>query len=261
MDLGDTKTFFFDLDQTLWNWDSAILGAEDLIHTLKKEDREVNFFTDNTLHTAEGYAEKLNSMDIEANPEDILTADHVAGRYFNRRDVHSVYVVGGSRLINGLDHYGVSISQSSENVLLGLDQQFNYRKLKKAAKILGNGGKLHICSNEKHIRKSSGRDPHQRALNRALKTFTGEPNLLGKPGEEYVNEFSSYFSFLPDKSMLIGDNLDDIEIGNKLGMETALVMSGNTSKNDIQTAENVRKPDYGVSNLSKLTRKMKVNSR
>lgn len=261
MDLRDTNTFFFDLDQTLWNWDSTILGAEDLIHTLNKKDKQVNFFTDNTLHSREGYAEKLRSMDIEAEPEDVMTADYVAGRYFSRRDIHSVYVIGGRKLINSLDEHDVSISQSAQNVLLGFDRQFNYRKMKRASEILDEGGRLHVCSNERTLRKSSETDPHQLALNRALNTFTDDVKLLGKPSEEYINEFTNYFSFLPENSMLVGDQLDDIEMGNKLGMQTALVMSGGVDKNEIQTADSVRKPDYGVSNLSKLTRRLKISDR
>lgn len=257
MDLGDIDNFFFDLDQTLWNWDTTILGAEDLIHTLGQKDKNVRFFTDNTLFSSEGYARKLRSMDIDAQSDDIMTVNHVVGRYFNRRDIHSVYIIGGSRMINGLDKHDISVSHSADNVLLGLDNQFNYRKLKRAAEILKNGGKLYTCSREKQLKKSGETRPHQLALNRALETFTDDVKLLGKPSDEYVNEFTNYFSFLPDNSMLIGDQLDDIEMGNKLGMKTALVMSGGTRKSDIQEAESIREPDYGVSNLSKLTRRLK----
>lgn len=258
MDLSDIDNFFFDLDSTLWNWNSTILGAEDLIHTLKEDGKKVRYYTDNTRFNSKGYADKLRSMDIDAEKQDILTVGHVAGRYFNRRDLHTVYVLGGSNLINSLDSQGVSVDQSSKNVLVGLDQRFSYKKLRQAASILEGGGQLFICSREKYLRRSDGRIPHQLALNNALKTFTDNTTLLGKPSAEYVNEFTNYFSFLADTSMLVGDSLDDIEIGNRLGMQTALVMSGDTTKLEIRNAEDIRKPDYGVSNLAKLTKRVRL---
>lgn len=257
MDLTQINKFYFDLDQTLWNWNETILGAEDLIHTLQRSGRQAYFHTDNSLLSNSSYAKKLNKMDIDAEKESILTVNHVAAKYFNRKNIHSVYTIGENDLIQELGKHNIENSQTAENVLLGLDRQFSYTKLQRAMKILENGGKLYICSTEDKLKRGKKSTPHQKALNNALKTYSDNVKLLGKPSDEFVNAFSSYFGYLPEKSLFVGDRLDDIEVGNKLGMKTALVMSGKTSKNDLKDIENIRRPDFGVSNLSKLSARIK----
>jgi HAD superfamily hydrolase (TIGR01450 family) len=261
MDLGQINKFFFDLDQTLWNWDDTILGAEDLIHTLNEQDKNIYFHTDNSLLSAKGYARKLRGMDIKAQPEDVLTVNHVAGKYFDRKNIHKVYTIGEADLMKELNNHGIENSQTAEHVLLGLDRQFSYTKMKRAMKILDEGGTLYICSTEKTLKKSKEKVPHQKALNNALKKYACDVKLLGKPSNEFVNTFSSYFGYMPEKSLYIGDRLEDIEVGNKLGMKTALVMSGDMNRSELKKAEDIQKPDYGVGNLSKLSAKLRKSDK
>lgn len=253
MDLSQIDKFYFDLDQTLWNWNETILGAEDLIHTLQKSGRQAYFHTDNSLLSNSSHAKKLNKMDIKTEKESILTVNHVAAKFFQRKNIHSVYTIGEKDLIQELGKHDIENSQTADNVLLGLDRQFSYNKLQRAMKILQKGGDLYICSTEDKLRRGKKNAPHQKALNRALRTYTDNVKLLGKPSDEFVNAFSNYFGYLPENSLFVGDRLDDIEVGNKLGMKTALVMSGKTSKNDLKDIKSIRSPDFGVSNLSKLS--------
>ena len=257
MDLSKINKFYFDLDHTLWKWNETILGAEDLIHTIQQSNRQVYFHTDNSLLSSKSYAKKLGKMNIETEKESILTVNHVAARFFDRKNIHSVYTIGEGDLIQELGNHEIRNSQSADDVLLGLDRQFSYSKLQRAMRILENGGTLYICSTETTLQDGSKKIPHQEALNKSLRTYTDNVKLLGKPSDEFVNAFSSYFGYLPEKSLFVGDRLEDIEVGNKLGMKTALVMSGKTSKNDLENVESIRRPDFGVGNLSKLSKRIK----
>jgi ribonucleotide monophosphatase NagD (HAD superfamily) len=118
-----------------------------------------------------------------------------------------------------------------------------------------DGGEFIVCSTEKTFKKGDKLEPHQLALNNALKTFK-QPRNFGKPSDEYINAFTSYFSFLPSRSMLVGDRLEDMEIGNRMGMTTAAVMSGDINRGNLSDARPVQKPDIGVSNLNRLKRKI-----
>ena len=84
MDIEKYRYFFFDLDKTLWNWDSTIIGAEDLIDSLREANKHVYFHTDNTLLSREEYARKLTDMRIPAEKEVILTSSYVAGEHMAR---------------------------------------------------------------------------------------------------------------------------------------------------------------------------------
>ena len=254
-ELNQLKYFFFDLDKTLWNWDDTIIGAEDLIDSLKQSERQVFFHTDNTLLTRQEYARKLTSIGINAEKDQILTSGYVAAKHLAERNINNVYTLGESGLMDELEAQDIQVTEDSKTVVAGFDRQFNYNKLKRAAKILQNGGELLVCSNEKSFRTSKGEQPHQGPTNKALEQFS-EAKLLGKPSPEFRNEFKSYFDYIVGKSAFIGDRLEDIETGNRLGMTTIAVMSGEITEEKLKEADEMQKPEYGLSSLHKLRRRV-----
>ncbi|MFQ3275446.1 MAG: HAD superfamily hydrolase (TIGR01450 family) [Candidatus Nanohaloarchaea archaeon] len=251
MEIDEYKYFFFDLDKTLWNWDEDIIGAVDLIDSLREADKKVYFHTDNTLLSREAYARKLNEMNIPAEKEDILTAGYVAGEYLNQNNETSAYVVGESGLIEELDEKDIDVKEKSDTVIVGFDRQFSYRKVENAMNILQNGGEAIICSTEKTFRTTKKKRPHQGVFNSAFEEM-GETKLIGKPSEFYQQVFQDYFSYFPDASMFIGDRFADIETGNNLGMTTIAVMSGDIDRESLKKADEIQKPDYGLSSLARL---------
>lgn len=255
MDLNEKEKFFFDLDKTLWNWNSTVIGAEDTVESLREVGKDVYFHTDNTLLSREKYAEKLSTLGIPADKEDVFTAGYAAAKTLGERDINKVYVIGESGLINELEDNDIQVTADAENVLVGFDRQFSYNKLKRAMEILVNDGNLFICSTEKTFRKTSTTDPHQGITNQTLEEFA-EPKIIGKPSKQFRKHFKDYFSYFPGKSVFIGDRHEDMEAGNKLGMTTLGVMSGDMTRKSISEAEEIRKPDFGLSSLVKLKRRV-----
>lgn len=255
MEIDDYRYFFFDLDRTLWNWDEEIIGALDLIDSLRDSDKKVFFHTDNTLLSRKGYAEKLNSMNFSAEESDILTSGYVAGEYLNRNNETSVYVIGESGLISELDERDIDVSENAETVLAGFDRQFSYRKMEKAMNIMEDGGEAVLCSSEKVFRTTKKTSPHQGVFNSGFRDL-GETVMAGKPGDFYKDVFKDYFSYFADKSMFVGDRYADVQTGNELGMTTVSVMSGEITREGLKKADEVCKPDYGLSSLPRLKRKI-----
>ncbi len=250
----ETKNFFFDLDKTLWNWDSTIIGAADLVDSLRESGKNIYFHTDNTLLTREAYAKKLTGLGIPAEQEDVLTSGYVAAKHLEKNDVQQVYAIGESGLLDELEARDISISEDAEQVVIGFDRQFSYNKLRRAMDIMSSGT-AYVCSTETTFRNSNRYQPHQGPLNRAVEEF-GETVLLGKPGQVFRDIFQDYFDFFPGRSVFIGDRLADIETGNRLGMETAAVMSGDIDREKLAEADDIQKPDYGISSLAKLRRRV-----
>lgn len=254
-EIDQLKYFFFDLDKTVWNWDDMIIGSEDLIESLRDSGKQVYFHTDNTLLSREAYARKLTSMGIPAEEKDVITSGYVAARYLAKNNANEAYVIGEKGLTDELEKHEINIRENAEFVVVGFDRQFNYNKLKRAAKILQNGGELVICNTEKKFRTTKDSIPNQGVLNSALEEFAEEVTLVGKPSEIFQDTFRDYFSFLPGSSVFIGDRLEDIETGNRLGMTTAAVMSGEISRDKLADAEDIEKPNFGLSSLTRLRKK------
>jgi 4-nitrophenyl phosphatase len=258
MDLKEIDDFFFDLDKTIWNWDSTIIGAEDLIDTIREKGKNYYFHTDNTLLSREEYAKKLSNMGIPAEKNQIITSGYVAAEKIAEDGYKKVYAIGEKGLIDELEEQDLKVSENSEAIVIGLDRQFNYEKMRKAMKILSEDGKLYICSTEKTFRKTSGERPHQGPFNRALREFAedSQVELVGKPGEAFQEKFRSYFSYFVSGAVFIGDREADIVTGKGLGMKTGAVMSGELTREEIAAMDEDDKPDFGLSNLNRLKRKI-----
>lgn len=255
MELHECDTFFFDLDRTLWTWDEMKPDALDLLETLRTTENDIYFHTDNTLLSRKGYADKLTEMGFQTQKEDILTSGFVLAEELTHQGVKEVYVAGESGLITELQRDDVNISKEAENAVIGFDRNFSYDKLQKIANIAGNDGNTYICSTEKTFQRTKKSQPHQKALNNAIKEFS-DSKLVGKPSDTYRKRFKRYFSYFPGKSAFIGDRLEDIETGNKLGMTTALVMNGATDEEELKNAEGEQVPDYAITSLDKLRRRI-----
>lgn len=254
-DLNEIRTFFFDIEKTLTNWDEKVLGAEDLIMSLRESGKKVRFHTDNTLITRERYAEKLKQKGIKASKKQIITSGYVTAQLLAEKDVKKAYVIGEEGLINELEEEDIDFSEDAENIVVGLDRQFSYNKLQRAKKILDRGGEMYVCSTERTFRKSNGEKPHQLPINKALKVF-GEGELTGKPSGHFRKVFKNYFSYYPENGLFIGDRLADIETGNRLGLTTAAVLTGEISEERLREADDIQRPDYALSSLDKLRRRV-----
>jgi 4-nitrophenyl phosphatase len=258
LDLNEINDFFFDLDKTIWNWNSTIIGAEDLLDTIREKSKDYYFHTDNTLLSREEYARKLSSMNIPAEKEQIITSGFVAAEKIADDGYKKVYAIGEKGLIDELDEKDIEVSQDADAVVAGFDRSFNYEKLRKAMNILQNGGKLYLCSTENTFRTDSGERPHQGPFNQALKQFAkdSQVELVGKPSETFKKTFKNYFTYIPTSSLIIGDRIADAETGNNLGMRTGLVMSGDASREKLAEVKDKKEPNFGLSNLNRLKRKI-----
>lgn len=255
MELRENDTFFFDLDRTLWDWDSLVIGASDLVDTLRSTGRDVKFHTDNTLLSRQEYVQKLNDLGIKAEKEDIITTGYVAAQTLVERNVQKAYVAGTSGLIEELDEEGIEINQDADTAVVGFDRQFNYDKLSNLMKIADRGGNILVCSSETIFRRSNGDRPHQGPFNRAVAEL-GETELIGKPSKAFRNVFKDYFSYHTGKSAFIGDRFADIETGNELGMTTGAVLSGEIDEKSLKKAKDKQVPDYALTSLNKLRRRI-----
>jgi 4-nitrophenyl phosphatase len=255
MEFDEIRTFFLDIEKTLTRWDDTVIGAEDLVMSLRESGKKVKFHTDNTLLTRKAYAEKLRNLDIKASEEEIITSGYVTAQILAEKDDNKAYVIGEEGLINELEKKNIDFSEDAENVVVGLDRQFNYNKLKRAEKILENDGEMYFCSSEKTFRTSKGDRPHQLPANRALEVF-GEGELTGKPSGHFRKAFKDYFTYYPDNSLFVGDRIADIETGNRLGMTTAAVLTGEISEEKLKQADEIQRPDYALSSLTKLRRRV-----
>ena len=137
-------------------------------------------------------------------------------------------------------------------VVVGLDLEFTYDKLKVAASGAAARGPLHRDQQRFHLADRNGAGAGAGSIVAALATASGQlPFVIGKPETPMLEMAMARMGTRPEETVMLGDRLDtDILAGQRAGMLTVLVLSGVSTREDL--AKVAALPDAVVSDLPSL---------
>ena len=255
--LRATRGFIFDMDGVLYRGNEQCPGVADLLSGLAIRDKSYVLATNNSMSTPQMYVEKLGKMGIESRPEQILTSA-IATRLHLQNvlpDGAKIHVVGmpalATQLFEGTTWQQVEApAVQPDAIVIGLDLQFTYAKLKAAAMAI-RAGALFIATNaDATLPTEEGLVPGAGSIVAALRTASGvAPTIIGKPEPASLLLSAANLGLDPSECVMIGDRLDtDILAGKRAGMLTALVLTGVSTRDEIATAEAM--PDLVFTDLT-----------
>ena len=140
--------------------------------------------------------------------------------------------MGEKVFINELQQAGLQYSENTNEInilLVTLDRTITYEKLETAARALENGAKFFAANIDDTCPVDDGEVIDAGSTISALEKRTHRKLELhfGKPSEFMFEEVKSRLNLDLSKVLLIGDRLQtDIAMGNKFGVDTALVNTG-----------------------------------
>lgn len=246
------KGYLIDLDGTMYSGAALINGAIDFIDRLNKAQIPYVFLTNNATKTQAEAARKLIDMGFDINPETLYTSSMATAAYLKETDPGAkVYVIGTDSLKQTLEDSGITVVEDdADYVVMGLDTEINYKKLSKAALLIGKGSKLISTNPDKKFPTEKGFVPGAGALVSVLTTSTGvEPIVIGKPEGIILGAAVAALNLPKEELLLIGDNYDtDVLTGINGGVDTLHVNTGVTSKEEVAAKE--IQPAYMVNNLT-----------
>ena len=258
--IKNTKLFIFDMDGTIYLGDELIEGVLDLLKTLDEEDINYIFLTNNSSKNSEDYKNKLKRFGIEVDINRIVNAGEVTASYIKQiknPEENNVYVVGTNSLEKVFKDYGFNIIKDRDKkvdyLVVGFDTSLNYKKLWDAHYLINRGVKYYATNPDKVCPLEGGKSmPDCGAIISLLKTSTGkEPTVIGKPSQLIVKYISEQYSIDKKHISMVGDRLyTDIKMANNSGINSILVLTGETKKEDLKNAE--IKPNYVLDNVTKI---------
>lgn len=99
--------YLLDLDGTVLLGDSLILGAAKAIKFLKSQNKRVVFISNNSTSTAASYAQKLTSLGVPTENDDVINSSMVLINFLNENIPNGrLLVIGETALCNDLIHNG-----------------------------------------------------------------------------------------------------------------------------------------------------------
>jgi 4-nitrophenyl phosphatase len=189
------------------------------------------FATNNSTKTVESYKNLLEKIGIETTTNQIFTSAKVTSQYLKRRFQNggNVFVVGMDGLINTLKTFGFNNSrQSALAVIVGLDENISYEKLKIATLLVRQGIPFIGTNPDKTFPSPEGQVPGAGSMLAAIEAATDRtPEIIGKPKPTMFTQALEYLDENPKNVLVVGDRLEtDIAGGQSAGCKTALVLSG-----------------------------------
>ena len=223
------KLFLLDMDGTVYHGDVPIPGATDFIKSLCRTGADYIFMTNNSSKSADAYLEKLHRLGFPAEKKNILTSGQAAAVFLCKKKEHAaVYVMGTASLRRELASYGLDV---------GYDTELTYKKMEDACELICRGVPFFATNPDVVCPAPNGRYlPDCATMCYCLEKATGKtPFYIGKPRPEMPLAALSVFGVDKKDAVVVGDRLyTDIKCGVNAGIDTVLVLSGESTVADIE---------------------------
>lgn len=255
--LCDKKLFLLDMDGTIYLGDQIFDGTLDFLKWIKDHGGRYMFLTNNSSKSVQKYIEKLKKLGIDACKEDFTTSAQATGLYLLKTHKDDLlYVFGTQALKDELKSFGLNITDKLEDdikcLVMGFDTELTFQKLEDACILLGRGVD-YIATNPDWVCPTEyGYVPDCGSVASMLYNATKRnPKFIGKPEPTMVDIAVENSPFTKEQAILLGDRVyTDIRSGYNAGIDTMLMLSGESTVDDIKEFD--FEPTYVCENVRKL---------
>ena len=232
------EALVIDIDGVLYEGNRALPGAAELISEINEHGTPHIFLSNNSTFPYQYHVEMLSRLGAQVGRDSILTAALVTARVLALESEPGTccYVIGEQGLIEALQQAGFRVTQTdyinARYVVIGMDRQLTYEKLKGAALAIRNGSQF-ICSNpDPNYPDGENLLPASGALQAALEASTGvRARVTGKPALPGFEMALEKLGSLPQQTAMLGDQPEIDMIGAaQAGMLRFLVLSSLTEE-------------------------------
>ncbi|UZD46643.1 TIGR01457 family HAD-type hydrolase [Peribacillus frigoritolerans] len=227
------KGYLIDLDGTMYRGTEQIAEAAGFINDLRKRDIPYLFVTNNSSRTPAQVADKLRSIGISTEDDQVFTTSMATANYIaEQKKGASVYVVGEEGIIEALKEKGMKlVEEHPDYLVMGIDRGVNYEKLSKACLAVRNGAVFISTNGDIAIPTEQGLLPGNGSLTSVVSVSTQvQPIFIGKPESVIVEQALRVLGVPKEETIMVGDNYDtDILAGINAGIDTLLVHTGVTT--------------------------------
>jgi HAD superfamily hydrolase (TIGR01450 family) len=257
--MTDYEAAILDVDGTIVRGEELLPGAADGLRALEAAGCSRLLFSNNPTRGGDHYGEKLAPHGIDVDPGTVLTSATVAAEYLaTTHPDERVYLVGDDRLEALLADATVELTadpDAAEVVLGSFDTDFSYGTLWESLRALEDGVPFYGTDPDATIPIDEGEIPGSGAILAAMEAVAGrQPDaILGKPSSVAAAAAMERLDAAPERTLVVGDRLNtDIALGERAGMETALVLTGVTDRADLEGAD--VEPDHVLESLAAVER-------
>jgi NagD protein len=228
------------MDGVLVHGSRPIPGAVEFIERLQATQSNFLILTNNPIYTPGDLAHRLQFTGLNIPENRIFTSAMATAQFLKSQKGengdNSAYVIGESGLTGPIHEAGFIITDiDPDYVVLGETNSYNFEAIKRAIHHINAGAKFIATNPDPSGPSEDGIVPACGAMAALIEKVTNKlPFFVGKPNPLMMRTALNYLDVHSEDTVMIGDRMDtDIVAGVESGMETILVLSGVTRREDI----------------------------
>jgi len=250
----DKNAFICDMDGVIYHGDRLLKGVTGFVEWLKKEKKRYLFLTNSSSRTPKQLKEKLSGFGLEIDEKHFMTSALATATFLKSQCPQGkAYIIGENALSEALCDASLRIGNTRPDyVVVGETKNYNYEKIETAINLVLKGAKLIGTNPDLTGPTEKGISPACRALISPIELATGRTAyFIGKPNPLIMRHSLKKLRSRRENTVIIGDRMDtDIIAGIESEIETVLVLSGITSKDDLQLFS--YKPHYVFNHVGEI---------
>ncbi|MDR3120458.1 MAG: HAD-IIA family hydrolase [Clostridiales bacterium] len=231
------KGYICDMDGVIYHGDRLLDGVLSFVNWLVRENKSYLFLTNSSERSPLELKQKLERMGLLVDESHFYTSALATANFLaSQAPGCSAYVIGEPGLHNALYDVGITMNNiNPDYVVVGETRNYNYESITRAVRHVFNGAKLIGTNPDMTGPTEEGIVPACRALVSPIELTTGRSAyFVGKPNALMMRTGLRLLGVHSNEAVMIGDRMDtDIIAGIETGLDTALVLTGVTSRADL----------------------------
>lgn len=229
--------FIIDMDGVIYHGNKLLPGVIEFVNWLESSGKRYLFLTNASERTPKELHEKLMRLGINVGEDHFYTsALATAGFLASQKPDGSAYIIGDAGLIHALYSVGYTINNvNPDYVVVGDTHSYNFEKIEMAVNLVLKGARLIGTNPDVSGPVENGISPSTKALIAPIEIASGKKAyFVGKPNPLMMRIALKKLGVKREEAIVIGDRMDtDVRCGLESEIDTLLVLSGITERNDI----------------------------
>lgn len=236
--MAEPKNYLIDMDGVLVRGTQVIPGAVSFIERLKARGAKFLVLTNNPIYTPGDLAHRLRIIGLPIEAGQIFTSAMATARFIHsQKPQGTAFVIGEAGLTEAIHQIGYVITDHNPDYfVLGETLSYNFEIVTKAIRLVIAGAHF-IATNPDPSGPGEGGAivPACGAMAALIEAASGyRPFFIGKPNPLMMRMALNHLGVHSENTVMIGDRMDtDVIAGVQAGLETVLVLSGMTQREDI----------------------------
>jgi len=235
----EKKAFICDMDGVIYHGNKLLPGVSRFVDYLKCEGKPFLFLTNSSERSPRELQQKLLRLGIHVDATHFHTSALATAAFLASQCPNgSAYVIGEPALTHALYDVGFTMNDvNPDYVVVGDTRSYSFEKLEKAIKLVMKGARFIGTNPDLTGPVEGGIVPATGSLCAPIELATRrKAYYVGKPNSLMMRHAVQRLGMPREHAVIIGDRMDtDIIAGIESELETVLVLSGVTAREDLVT--------------------------